>query len=76
MEIRQGPSLENLVPAQQEAFKSIKAGVQAKNVHEAVSQIFTEKGFHVGDVGFVHGTGHGLGLDVHEQPFINRPVPN
>lgn len=60
-----------VLAAQQEAFKNIKAGVKAKDVHTAVSQIFTERGFHVGDMGFVHGTGHGLGLDVHEQPFIN-----
>ncbi len=57
--------------AQQEAFKKIKAGVPAKEVHMVVSQIFAERGFHVGDVGFVHGTGHGLGLEVHEQPFVN-----
>ncbi|NTV41083.1 MAG: aminopeptidase P family protein [Candidatus Moranbacteria bacterium] len=62
---------EAVLAAQQEAFKNIKAGVKAKDVHTAVSQIFTQRGFHIGDVGFVHGTGHGLGLEVHEQPFIN-----
>jgi len=62
--------------AQRAALKTIKAGVTGQTVHAAVTQIFAERGFETrhtpqGSVGFFHGTGHGLGLAVHEPPRIN-----
>lgn len=62
---------ETVLLAQQKAFDLIKNGIVAKSVYQAVCEVFTSAGFHVGDVGFVHGVGHGLGLDVHELPYIN-----
>jgi Xaa-Pro aminopeptidase len=62
--------------AQRAALKTIKAGVPGQTVHAAATQIFTERGFETkstpqGSVGFFHGTGHGLGLAVHEPPRVN-----
>lgn len=62
---------------QQLALRSIHAGVNGRKVHEAVIASFDAAGFTTrreaaGFVGFFHGTGHGLGLDVHEPPRINR----
>jgi Xaa-Pro aminopeptidase len=43
--------------------------------HGEVKQVFEERGYETGQkdgrmVGFFHGTGHGLGLDVHEYPGV------
>ncbi len=62
--------------AQKAALKTIRAGVTGQTVHAAVTHIFTERGFETkstpqGSVGFFHGTGHGLGLAVHEPPRVN-----
>jgi len=62
--------------AQRAALKAIRTGVPGKTVHAAVTTVFTERGFETkhgpqGSVGFFHGTGHGLGLAVHEPPRMN-----
>ncbi len=61
-----------VVDAQRKGFEIIRSGVGSLDAHKQVEQIFLDTGFHVGDAGFIHGTGHGLGLDIHELPFINR----
>jgi len=58
------------------AEAQVKDGVDGYDVHEAVKKTFTDLGFETGPrdgrmVGFFHGTGHGLGLDVHEYPRIS-----
>lgn len=62
--------------AQQAALKMIRAGVNGRSVHGRVVEIFTARGYETrhtphGSVGFFHGTGHGLGLAVHEPPRMN-----
>ncbi len=57
------------------AFKLIKHGVQTKKVHNAVCELFDSYGFSTGVQdgrmqGFFHSTGHGLGLDIHEEPRL------
>jgi Xaa-Pro aminopeptidase len=59
------------------ALKRIKAGVDGMSIHKAIQQLFTERGFptEVRDgrrVGFFHGTGHGLGLEIHEYPRLQK----
>lgn len=59
--------------AQQKALGAIRAGVNGKDVHRQVGEVFVARGFETkrtpsGYVGFFHGTGHGLGLEVHEPP--------
>ena len=61
------------------ALKAIRAGVNGRAVHGKVIEVFTRRGFETkhtasGSVGFFHGTGHGLGLAVHEPPRMSGAV--
>jgi Xaa-Pro aminopeptidase len=54
-------------------FEKIRAKVRTADVHKAVQKFFVQQGYRTGRhdghmEGFFHGTGHGLGLDVHEAP--------
>jgi len=58
------------------AFKMIRHGAEGSRIHKAIHQYFESLGFKTGVIkgrmqGFFHGTGHGLGLDIHEQPSIS-----
>ncbi len=60
---------------QEFAFKLIRDGIQGSAVHEMILDLFRQRGFSTGKIngrmqGFFHGTGHGLGLDIHEPPRI------
>ena len=62
--------------AQEIAFEKLKAGVDGKSVHTAILEYFQGQGFHTGWIngrmqGFFHGTGHGVGLEVHEPPRVS-----
>jgi Xaa-Pro aminopeptidase len=61
------------------ALKRIKAGVDGMSIHRAITELFERRGFptEVRDgrrVGFFHGTGHGLGLEIHEYPRLQKVV--
>jgi Xaa-Pro aminopeptidase len=61
------------------ALKSIRHGVNGRDVHRKVVDVFVARGFETkhtpkGSVGFFHGTGHGLGLAVHEPPRMGGSV--
>jgi Xaa-Pro aminopeptidase len=56
--------------AQAAALAVIRPGVAVSTVDAAAREVLNERG--LGDV-FGHGTGHGLGLEVHEEPRISRP---
>lgn len=65
--------------AQRAALKTIRAGVNGRMVHHQVVEVFKARGYETrhtakGSVGFFHGTGHGLGLDVHEPPRISSAI--
>ena len=53
--------------AQQVAVDSVRPGVTAEQVDAAARDVLIEAG--LGDY-FVHRTGHGIGLSVHEEPYI------
>src|SRR4030095_5251625 len=60
---------------QQLGFEQIRDGINGKEVHQNILALFEARGFHTGKIagrmqGFFHGTGHGLGLDIHEPPRI------
>lgn len=62
--------------AQKLAFKHLRAGATSKTVHQAVTQHFEESGYKTKKkghthVGFFHGTGHGVGLEIHEAPHVS-----
>lgn len=53
--------------AQDEAFRIVAPGVSAHEVDEAARHVIERAG--LGDL-FVHRTGHGIGLEEHEEPYI------
>jgi len=62
---------------QELGIAKIRAGVNGRSVHRAIANHFEKMGFHTerrngGWVGFFHGTGHGVGIDIHEPPWLLR----
>ena len=70
--------------AQDAGIKALRPGVTGREVHELVEDIIWEAGYDTlrpgqqrttnGGVprGFIHGTGHGVGLEIHEMPTVGR----
>ncbi|MDN7024946.1 aminopeptidase P family protein [Methanoculleus sp. FWC-SCC1] len=56
--------------AQQMASQRIMPGVSGADLYQEVVDFFRERGYATDTQGFVHSLGHGVGLDVHEQPFL------
>ena len=59
---------EVVMAAQQAGIDTVRPGVTASAVHRATRQVIVDAGY--GDW-FRHRTGHCIGLDVHEEPFIS-----
>ena len=53
--------------AHDSGIESIEEGIKAEEIDKVVRSIISEKGF---GSSFIHRTGHGIGLDVHEEPYI------
>ncbi|HEY1269529.1 MAG TPA: Xaa-Pro peptidase family protein [Candidatus Binatia bacterium] len=61
---------------QEIAYRDIRNGANGKAIHQKILDMFESRGFPTGKIdgrmqGFFHGTGHGLGLDIHEPPRIS-----
>jgi Xaa-Pro aminopeptidase len=63
-------------------IESIRAGVSGRDVHHAVCQVLVDRGYGTTTKGYEgpeggpkmnHSTGHGVGLDVHEEPSLRGP---
>lgn len=54
--------------AQEAAIRMVKAGVDIKRMDTAARQVIRRHALPV----YGHGTGHGLGLEVHELPVVSR----
>ena len=55
--------------AQQAAIAAVRPGVDSTSVDTAARDVLRQHG--LGEA-FGHGTGHGLGLDIHEEPRVTR----
>jgi Xaa-Pro aminopeptidase len=65
--------------AQQAAIRMIKAGITGNEVHNIVCDVLEARGYEtargktgVFTEGFIHSTGHGVGLDIHEGPNLSE----
>ncbi|MBI3321398.1 MAG: aminopeptidase P family protein, partial [Candidatus Omnitrophica bacterium] len=61
---------------QEIAFRMIKDGVDGSAIHRAILDSFERQDFKTGEQdgrmqGFFHGTGHGVGLEIHEPPRVS-----
>jgi len=66
---------------QEIGFRKIKDGASAYDIHYEIVNYFAREGFPTGlqngrMQGFFHGTGHGLGLDIHEAPAFGQRSKN
>jgi len=53
--------------AQEAAFRAVKPGMAAEDIDRAARDVIDEGGY---GQAFIHRTGHGIGLDEHEEPYI------
>src|SRR5215207_1288 len=70
-----------VLESQEAALSMIRAGVNGKDIHREVADVLHEAGYktNVHDQeegkplteGFFHGTGHGVGLEIHEAPRVS-----
>jgi Xaa-Pro aminopeptidase len=61
------------------ALKKMKPGVDGLELHEEIKKYFTDHGYPTElrkgrQTGFFHGTGHGLGLEIHEYPRFQKTI--
>ena len=61
-----------LVRAQRTAVDAVRPGASAGHVDAAAREVLAEAGL---DEAFLHRTGHGIGLSVHEEPYISPGNP-
>jgi Xaa-Pro aminopeptidase len=59
--------------AQAAAIAAVRPGIRASDVDGAARAVLDSRGL---GQAFGHGTGHGLGLEVHEEPRVGRPRPD
>ncbi len=64
---------------QEMALKKMKPGADGLKIHNEIKKLFADRGFPTEvrsgkNVGFFHGTGHGLGLEIHEFPRFQKTI--
>lgn len=73
-----------VVAAKAAGTAAVRPGVTGEEVHRATAQAITSHGYQMGLPGadapdsycaMTHGTGHGVGLDVHEPPLLDKKGP-
>ncbi len=66
--------------AQEEGIRMVRPGVTGREIHERVEDVLYAAGYGTlrdgqrreGAPAFIHGTGHGVGLEIHELPSVGR----
>jgi Xaa-Pro aminopeptidase len=65
--------------AQEAALSLIRPGASGRAIYESVCRIYEEAGYATSlctgsfpESGFIHGLGHGVGLEIHERPGLSR----
>lgn len=65
-----------VLEAQKAGIDMVKPGVRCSDIHNKVCDVFLEKGYDTiregSNAGFIHSTGHGVGLEIHELPFVGN----
>ncbi len=66
---------QTVLKGQRLGMSLIKHGAKVREIHKAIVQFFKKSGFETGTIdgkqqGFIHSTGHGLGLEIHEPPRL------
>jgi len=66
-----------VLAAQLRGIELVRDGASGQSIHEEVARTLEARGFQTGPVdgrlqGFFHGTGHGVGLDIHEPPRVSK----
>jgi len=68
-----------VLDSQYAAINKIKAGVTGAQIHNIVCDVLEERGYETArgkskefTEGFIHSTGHGVGLDIHEGPSLSE----
>ena len=72
-----------VLEAQEMGIGMVRAGANGRDIHEAIQRRFEAGGYPTRSrngkmEGFFHGTGHGVGLDIHEAPRVggvDDPLP-
>ncbi len=63
---------EIVLEAQSETIRHVRPGVRAEDLDRVARGVIAQHGY---GPYFIHRTGHGLGLEVHEEPFIREGSP-
>jgi Xaa-Pro aminopeptidase len=68
---------DTVLQGQELGLQMVQASASGKAIHTAINDLFEKAGYKTGVVdermqGFFHGTGHGVGLEIHEPPRISR----
>lgn len=59
---------DTVLKAHDNAIAKARSGMKAKNIDALTRDVITKAGF--GEY-YIHSTGHGVGLDIHEMPYIS-----
>lgn len=71
---------EAVLAAQEAGIAAVRPGVTGREVHERVEDVLFAAGYATlredqrreGAAAFIHSTGHGVGLEIHEPPYLGR----
>jgi Xaa-Pro aminopeptidase len=67
----------DVAAAKRLAISLLGEGAEGMDIHQAVFDLLKSRGNETGEIdgktqGFIHGTGHGVGLDIHEPPRLSK----